>query len=137
MLRSLVDESRLAEAGSRFLGEHDFATFASGGEGVPWSERARRPRGSRRTVFRCESRQTDLYRGASIVEVRVVADGFLPRMVRNMIGAMVEVGQARREPAWIDDLLAARDRRLGPPTAPAHGLALWKIGYGDEPVEEW
>lgn len=134
-----VDQSRVDQAAAFFTREHDFATFASGGEGVPWSERAGRPRASRRTVYRCECRLVAAWAHveAPLLEVRVVADGFLPRMVRNMVGALVEIGQGRRDPLWIGELLAAEDRRAGPPAAPAHGLTLWKIGFGPEPVDGW
>lgn len=137
--RAWVDQSRLEQGAAFFVGERDFASFASGGEGVPWSARANRPRGSRRTVFRCESRVVDARTHfiASLLEVRVVADGFLPRMVRNMVGALLEVGQGRRDPAWIGELLAAADRRVAPANAPAHGLTLWKIGFGAEPIDDW
>lgn len=131
-------------AGAKLLiGTHDFASFASGGEGVPWSERARRPRGTIRTIFRCESREVVLEASPGIVAprtvlvVRVVADGFLPRMVRNIVGALTEVGQGREEPEWIGQVLAAADRRAGSVVAPPHGLTLWRVGYGDEPVEDW
>ena len=68
-----------------------------------------------------------------MLEVRVVADGFLPHMVRNIVGALLEIGQGRRDPDWIDELLAGRDRRFGPVTAPPQGLTLWRVGFaGDE-----
>jgi tRNA pseudouridine38-40 synthase len=53
-------------------------------------------------------------------------------MVRNLVGALVEIGRGAREPAWLGEVLAARDRRLGAATAPAHGLTFWRVGYGDE-----
>jgi tRNA pseudouridine38-40 synthase len=71
------------------------------------------------------------------VELRFVADGFLPRMVRSMTAALVEVGQGRRSPTWIREVLAAKDRRAGPGVAPPQGLSLWKIGYGSDAYEVW
>ena len=71
------------------------------------------------------------------LEFRIVADGFLPRMVRNITGALVEVGQGRQEPAWLGEILVARDRRQGSEVAPAHGLTLWRVGYpGDALIDE-
>jgi tRNA pseudouridine38-40 synthase len=141
--RAAVAADAVARGGQLLVGTHDFASFAGGGEGVPWAERARRPRGTTRTVLRCECREVTVsdWPGAvpavSALEIRVAADGFLPRMVRNIVGALVEVGQYRREPAWIGDVLAARDRRMGSVVAPAHGLTLWRIGFDGEEPAAW
>jgi tRNA pseudouridine38-40 synthase len=87
-------------------------------------------------VLRSEVHERESCLGAAhILEFRIVADGFLPRMVRNIVGALVEIGQGRRPPAWMAELLAARDRRLGPHAAPAQGLTLWAVGYGGDPIE--
>ncbi len=143
LLRDGGDTARMNEAAGFLLGTHDFASFAGGGEGVPWSERATRRRGTTRTLLRCAVRNQELMpgpgrdAGAAALEFRVVADGFLPRMVRNIAGALVEVGQGRQEPAWIGEILAARDRRQGSEVAPAHGLTLWRVGFpGDALVDE-
>lgn len=142
-LRSEVSVAAFAEATAKLVGTHDFASFAGGGEGVPWSERARRPRGTTRTVYCCECRKSTAGFGPAggqavrILEFRVVADAFLPRMVRTMVGAVIEVGQGRREAGWIDTLLMAADRRSGAAVAPANGLCLWRVGYDDDLWEEW
>jgi len=132
-----------AQAGAeRLVGTHDFASFAGGGEGVPWSERATKPRGTTRTVLRCDCREIRARVGpgsvefARVLEVRVAADGFLPHMVRNIVGALLEVGQSRRNPEWIGELLGKRDRRFGPTMAPAHGLTLTRVGFSDDRLDE-
>lgn len=143
LLRDGGDTARMNEAAKLLLGTHDFASFAGGGEGVPWSERATRRRGTTRTLLRCAVRHLEVGlgpgrdAGAEALEVRVAADGFLPRMVRNITGALVEVGQGRREPTWIGEILAVKDRRHGSAVAPAHGLTLWRVGFpGDALVDE-
>lgn len=139
--RAPVDVGSMSAGARRLHGTHDFASFAGNGEGVPWSDRATSPRGAMRTVFRCDCREIAFNTGPGantswVVEVRVVADGFLPRMVRNIVGAIVEVGQGRQVPAWIDDILAARDRRAGSVVAPARGLTLWRVGYAGDALED-
>lgn len=143
LLRDGLNSVRMNQAAASLLGTHDFASFAGGGEGVPWSERAARKRGTTRTLLRCAVRTLELTPGpgrdadAVALEFRIAADGFLPRMVRNITGALVEVGQGRQEPAWIGEILAAKDRRQGSEVAPAHGLTLWRVGYpGDALVDE-
>lgn len=134
-----LDLDAMRRAAAYLIGEHDLASFAGGGEGVPWSERHERPRGTIRRVVRCDCRAVEPLDGWSGLgdcgrsfEVRVVADGFLPRMVRNIVGALVEIGRGVRTDSWIDELLTARDRRHGPKAAPPHGLVLWRVGYGND-----
>jgi tRNA pseudouridine38-40 synthase len=141
--RATVARDAVAEGAKLLVGTHDFASFAGGGEGVPWAERAARPRGTTRTVLRCECREIavqvgpDAERTVDALEIRVAADGFLPRMVRNIVGALMDVGQHRRESAWIGEVLAAGDRRSGSVVAPAHGLTLWRVGFDGDVLDEW
>lgn len=132
-----LDLDRLADAASRIAGEHDFAAFASGGEGVPWSGRKDRQHGSTRSVHLCSVRRIPSWWGAvpeagELIEVRIVANGFLPRMVRGIVGTLVEIGRGARQPNLIDELFEAKDRRLAPKNVPADGLTLWAVGYGNE-----
>ncbi len=130
-----LDVTLMARAGCRLVGEHDFAALAGSGQGVPGSARGQRPRGTVRRVITCHCRTTEPWWGpddGALIEIQVAADGFLPQMVRNVAGALVEVGRGARPVPWMDELLAARDRRRGPTTAPAHGLTLWRVGYGEE-----
>jgi tRNA pseudouridine38-40 synthase len=142
MLRSGVTVDAVRAGASRLIGTHDFASFAGGGEGVPWSRRAAQPRGTRRTIFLCDCREFSFShelwasRHSTGLEIRVVADGFLPRMVRNIVGALVEIGQGKQDPVWIDELLEARDRRLGSVVAPAQGLVLWRVGFGEDSFDD-
>lgn len=142
-LRSPIDLEAMAEGMASLVGTHDFASFACGGEGVPWSDRARMARGTRRTIMRCEGRSLVVQPGPGVcgpsdaIELRFVADGFLPRMVRSMTAALVEIGQGRHSPEWISEILTARDRRAGPGVAPPQGLTLWSVGYGSDAYEVW
>jgi tRNA pseudouridine38-40 synthase len=65
-------------------------------------------------------------------EYRIVADGYLPRMVRTIVGALAEIGRGNRPGSWLSELLTVRDRRCAAGTAPPEGLNLWRIGYGTE-----
>jgi tRNA pseudouridine38-40 synthase len=134
--RRPVDVATMADGAARLVGTHDFASFVAGGEGVPWSERQRRRRGTVRTVLHCSVREAGAWWPSGSlagqgIEIRVIADGFLPRMVRGFVGALGEIGRGANEPAWIDELLDRADRRVGPQSAPPDGLVLWRIGYGE------
>jgi len=52
-------------------------------------------------------------------------------MVRNIVGTLVEVGRGKQTLEWIDHVLAARDRDVAGPTAPACGLFLLRVDYPD------
>ncbi|MBI3182477.1 MAG: tRNA pseudouridine(38-40) synthase TruA [Myxococcales bacterium] len=70
--------------------------------------------------------------GASGDELSVTVDGtaFLRHMVRNLVGSLAEVGKGRRPIGWMAEVLEARDRTRSGPTAPAHGLYLVEVFYG-------
>ena len=57
------------------------------------------------------------------------ADAFLYRMVRNIVGALVYVGNGRQAPSWIGELLAGRDRTHAAPTFASAGLYFTGVDY--------
>jgi tRNA pseudouridine38-40 synthase len=71
------------------------------------------------------------------------ASAFLHHMVRNIVGCLVAVGAGRREPGWIDEVLAARSRDAAAPTFAPDGLyfrgpyydAYWQLP-ADAPAQE-
>ncbi|WP_432738377.1 tRNA pseudouridine(38-40) synthase TruA [Maridesulfovibrio sp. FT414] len=102
-----------------FQGEHDFASFQNTGTTVSSTVR---------TIFEF-SRQS----GETEHEIllRVCGSGFLKQMVRNMIGCLVEIGRGKAEPDSVRSLLQMKDRTLAPATAPAQGLCLEGVYYGE------
>ena len=58
--------------------------------------------------------------------------GFLNYMVRNLVGTLLRIGRGMMEPEQIDEILASGNRHLAGPTAPAHGLCLWRVFYNNE-----
>lgn len=135
--RTPLDADAMDTAAKRLVGTHDLATFTGGGDGVPWSARTMAERGTTRTVMRCSAREIEPWWGlvpdvGSGVEIRIVADGFLPQLVRNIAGALVIVGSRSQPPEWMTELVDAADRRYGPITAPPQGLILWRVGYGED-----
>jgi tRNA pseudouridine38-40 synthase len=142
MRRTELDAEAVRAGARNLVGTHDFASFAGDGEGVPWSRRAETPRGTTRTILRCDCQEVRPPIGpgskelATVLEIRVVADGFLPHLVRNVVGALLQVGRGQRNPEWISELLAGRDRRLGPAAAPPHGLTLVRVGFAGDVLDD-
>lgn len=124
-VRSPLDLDAMQEAGTMLIGEHDFASFCV----------ARSAEG-KSTVRAVEI--VDVYReillGEECVTIRVIGDAFLHSMVRVVVGSLVEIGSAKHEPSWLAVALAAKTRQAAGPTAPAHGLTLWSVGY---PLSCW
>jgi tRNA pseudouridine38-40 synthase len=118
-----LDLDAMREAAAHLVGEHDFRSFCvtESAIGKPTSRRLE-------VVEIGEAEQL----GERHVVVRVVGNAFLHSMVRVIVGTLVEVGAGRREPAWVADALAARDRCAAGPTAPANGLTLWRVDYPEQ-----
>jgi tRNA pseudouridine38-40 synthase len=113
--RGPLDVERMQSGAAHLLGEQDFSSFRAAGC------QARNPV---RTVHSLEVR-----RRGDLVSIDIAANAFLQHMVRNLAGALIEVGKGKREPAWIKELLAARDRTRGAATAPPQGLYLFAVDY--------
>lgn len=133
---SALDLEAMAEGAAHLTGEVDLASFAGSGVGVAGAPAPGR-RGTVRNIMHCSVYPVEAWWGTAPAyghgaEIRIIADGFLPQVVRTVAGALADVGRHKRSPAWIDELITAADRRLGPKTAPPHGLMLWRVGYGDD-----
>ena len=61
--------------------------------------------------------------------ITFVGTGFMRYMVRNMIGFLIEVGEGKRKPEEIINILKKEDRTLAGKTAPACGLYLRNVFY--------
>jgi tRNA pseudouridine38-40 synthase len=60
------------------------------------------------------------------------ANAFLQHQVRNMVGALIYVGNGKHAPVFIQDLLAQKDRTLSPPTFSPNGLYLAGVQYDEK-----
>ena len=63
------------------------------------------------------------------IAANVTADAFCWSMVRSLIGALLAVGEHRREPCWCGTLLASTRRSSDFVAAPARGLTLTGVDY--------
>ena len=64
-----------------------------------------------------------------MVSASVTADAFCWSMVRSLVGALLAVGEGRREPGWCATLLEANQRSSDFAAAPARGLTLVGVDY--------
>ncbi len=114
LMRNL-DLSEMERAARGLEGVRDFASFQVSGRPVKSTVR-----NMHRLVVTSDQ---------SVVSIDMIADGFLYKMARSIVGTLVEVGLGRITP---EDLWSARDagdRSAAGPTAPGHGLFLIAVGY--------
>lgn len=127
-----LDVERLDAAIPHLVGTHDFRTMQNAGTDIKSTVRTL----SAITRSPWPPRPADPWEPcptSHLLTLRFEADGFLKQMVRNLTGLLVACGRGKFDPANIPALLLATDRRNAPPTAPAQGLTLHRVWYGDEP----
>ena len=73
-----------------------------------------------------------VHRRGNLVFIDIGANAFLQHMVRNVAGVLIEIGKGKQEPAWVKELIQARDRTRAAPTAPPQGLYLSRVDYPPE-----
>ena len=103
-----LDASLMHEAAQAMIGTHDFSTFRAS------NCQAASPV---RTVKAITVQQS-----GKMIVIDITADGFLYHMVRNLAGALMEIGQGKQPVTWIDTLLSYQNRNRGAVTALANGL---------------
>lgn len=115
-LKRPLDLSAVTSASEVFLGQHDFAAFAAN-RGTP-------PEDTKRTITMARA----VKRG-HLLTLTFTGDGFLYKMVRLMVGAIVRCGQGRENAENVRQELREgrpRGQRL---VAPASGLFLLRVRY--------
>ena len=112
--RRPLDLAAMAAASEMLLGLHDFAAFC-------------RPRPGATTIR--ELQRLNWVLDADLLTGYVSADAFCWSMVRSLVGALLAVGEGRREPAWCATLLRAEGRSSEFAAAPARGLTLTGVDY--------
>lgn len=113
-----LDRGAMRDALSRLVGEHDFASFCSS-------------TATTRTTVRRITHASMVEEG-ELLSFEVAGTGFLKQQVRSMVGTVVEIGEGRGGPERISELLRAPRREDVGRTAPAHGLVLVRVEYGEE-----
>lgn len=114
-IRYPLDVSLMQQAACHLEGEHDFTSFCSAKTFVEDKVR---------TLY-----SLTVERSGNEVWVICRGNGFLYNMVRIIVGTLVEVGQGKRPPDQLKEILVACDREKAGKTAPAKGLTMWEVIY--------
>jgi len=112
-----LDIHAMRKAASFLTGQHDFRAFTSHRKGELGAT-------SRKLI------KLSISRHGGDLTVRLVADGFLYKMCRGIVGTLVLVGRGKMAADDVRRLLENGTSRTPGVNAPAHGLVLWQVGYG-------
>lgn len=113
-IRHTLDLEKMRQAAYVLIGRHDFAAFKSTGDDTTTVRHLR--------AIKIESERDHVW-------IDYEADGFLKHMVRNITGALIQVGLCKMEVSDIGHMLRERSRENAPRKAPAQGLTLIRVTY--------
>ncbi len=113
-----LDADLMNKASALLLGHHDFAAFCKFKEGGT----------TIRTLEKYQWQRDEI----GLLVAEVVADAFCYSMVRNLVGAVVCVADGRKDPSWVAELLANKERVSDSLVFPARGLSLTRVDYPSE-----
>ena len=116
-----LNEKAMYIASQHLLGEHDFSSFRSANC-------------QSKSPFRFISK-IQLIRNHSNIVIDIIGNSFLYHMVRNIVGVLIPIGDGSKPESWIDEVLKAKDRRVGGITASPNGLYLVKVYYTSTTTE--
>ena len=119
-----LDLAAMKKAAKALVGKHDFSSFcASRSDDKNFT----------RTIFKLSvgKKKIKIWDGSElpVISFKVKGDGFLYKMVRNIVGTLVDVGLGKLNLADIKKILHGKDRRLAGRCAPAQGLCLIQVNH--------
>lgn len=117
-VRKKISQHLLIAASQEFLGTHDFTSFANA------AHEGSASRDAVRTIKRI-----DVIPEPGGVRIEIEADGFLYKMVRNIVGIILEVAAGQRALPEISQILLSRNRCLAGVAVPPQGLFLAEVHY--------
>lgn len=106
----------MVKAAKAVAGEHDFRAFcvaSSAGKGCV------------RNVMAVKLDEPE----PGLIRLTIRADSFVHRMVRSLVGTLIDIGLEQLKPDTVAKMLESKEREMAGRTAPANGLTLTKIGY--------
>jgi tRNA pseudouridine38-40 synthase len=115
------DLEALQLATHKFIGTHDFTSFANEAhEGSAGKDAIR-------TIYKIDFLEEP---GGFTLEFH--GNGFLYKMVRNIVGTLIDIARGKTSLSEIDTIFAAKNRRFAGSVAPAKGLFLHEVIYDSD-----
>lgn len=119
-----LDLEAMEQAADFLIGTKDFRCFMAAG--------GKEPETTVRTVYSARFLRLDEW----TVGFEIIGDGFLYNMVRIIAGTLVDIGQGRKKPGDMADIIESRDRKAAGHTAPAQGLYLSEVYFDRAKLSE-
>jgi len=119
-----LDLDAMEQATKFLIGTRDFRCFMAAG--------GKEPETTVRTVYSARFLRLD----ERTVGFEIIGDGFLYNMVRIIVGTLVDIGQGRKKPDDMPDIIESRDRKAAGHTAPAQGLYLSEVYFDKTKLSE-
>jgi tRNA pseudouridine38-40 synthase len=121
-VKDRLDAGAMREAAALLPGRHDFGSFADN------------PEGHDSTLVHVDRAEVETpVELPDLILFRIAASHYLWRMVRRLVGTLIEVGTGRLAPARVADLLKTRSADPAKWTAPPSGLFLESVLYDGDP----
>lgn len=114
----ILDTDAMNRAAGYLTGHHDFSAFSA-------NSRDEREENPVKNMW-----QLEVVREGPRVTLTTQASGYLYRMVRSLAGCLMDVGIGKLSPEDMKDILESRTRTNRVVTAPAQGLTLKEVFYG-------
>ncbi len=114
-MRNVPPLNSLNACARQIVGVHDFTTFSAAGD-------------------RSSSKIREIYASNFFIEngyivYKIEGTAFLWKMVRSLVGTMLEVASSPLSGGLMKEILLSKERNLAGPTAPAQGLYFFKVEY--------
>jgi tRNA pseudouridine38-40 synthase len=116
-----INLKRMKEEANTLIGEHDFRCFMASD---PAQRDTIKNKDTVRNIYKITIHKID-----DIITIDITANGFLYKMVRNIIGTLISISDGRRPKGSMKNILKSKDRTTAGETAPAHGLCLISVDY--------
>ena len=111
--------AEIEKAAKHLVGKHDFSSFCAANSGrTDFVRNVLSINIKKVTTFSCP-----------MLIFEITGEGFLYKMVRNIVGTLLEVGRGKRAPQEVKEILDSRDRKRAGRCAPACGLYLKVVTY--------
>jgi tRNA pseudouridine38-40 synthase len=122
-VRDPLDVAAMRRSAERLVGRHDFASFCEN------------PEGHESTLVEVSLASVETARSEpDLVIFRIGASHFLWKMVRRVVGTLLEVGAGRIPESRVAELLTTRSSEPARLTVPPSGLFLEAVLYPGDPV---
>jgi tRNA pseudouridine38-40 synthase len=114
-MKRFPDVDLMNQAAGYLIGKHDFECFSKSNSQV--------------NSYICDVRSAEWVVHNTLLEFRISADRFLRNMVRAIVGTMLEIGEKKRSPEWMEEVISSGKRSEAGSSAEACGLYLTRVVY--------